>query len=161
MKKRWILLGVLVIGTAAACVDGGTEETKENEKAPIVEEKEDNKTEVTIEEPKKEEPAKTEEPQIVESMEEQNLRKAAEDYLSLLSFSRIGLIEQLEYEGYNKDLATKIVDSMNIDFNEQAVITAQNYLDLMSFSKSGLIEQLEYEGFTPEQAQHGVNTVYQ
>jgi hypothetical protein len=84
---------------------------------------------------------------------------SARDYLDYTAFSRSGLIGQLEYEGYSTDDATWAVDSLNVNWNEQAAKSAQDYLDYTSFSRSGLIEQLEYEGYTPDQAEYGVSQV--
>jgi hypothetical protein len=74
-----------------------------------------------------------------------------------MAFSRSGLIEQLEYEGFTTPEATLGVDYLNVDWNEQAWKSAESYLDLMAFSRSGLIDQLAYEGFTAEQATYGVD----
>lgn len=83
--------------------------------------------------------------------------RSAESYLAFTSFSRKGLIEQLEYEGFTKEEATYGADNCGADWNVQAVQSANNYLDFTSFSREGLIEQLEYEGFTSEQAIYGVD----
>ncbi len=88
---------------------------------------------------------------------EENAIRSAESYLHLMAFSRSGLIEQLEYEGFTSAEATLAVDYLNMDWNEQAWRSAEAYLDLMAFSRSGLIEQLEYEGFTRSQATYGVD----
>ena len=91
---------------------------------------------------------------------EKNALNKAYDYLDYTAFSRSGLIDQLEFEGYSTSEATYAVDHCGADWNEQAVKKAQQYLDYMSFSKSGLIDQLEFEGFTPAQAEYGANAVY-
>lgn len=83
----------------------------------------------------------------------------ARDYLKFTSFSRSGLIEQLQYEGFSTGDATWAVDNLAVDWNEQAAKKAEEYLSFTSFSRSGLIEQLTYEGFSPQQAEHGANTV--
>ena len=82
----------------------------------------------------------------------------AADYLDFMSFSRSGLIKQLEYEGFTQEDATYGADALNVDWNEQAAKKAADYLDFTSFSRSGLIKQLEYEGFTQAQAEYGVST---
>ncbi len=90
-----------------------------------------------------------------------NALETAQNYLSFTSFSRTGLIAQLEYEGYSTADATWAVDNLpSVDWNEQAVLKAREYLSFTSFSLQGLIDQLLYEGFTPEQANHGANTAY-
>ncbi|WP_280183528.1 Ltp family lipoprotein [Nocardia cyriacigeorgica] len=91
---------------------------------------------------------------------QRNAVQAAEQYLELSAFSRSGLIDQLEYEGYSTEDATFAVDSLNVDWNEQAKRSAEQYLELTSFSLSGLIDQLVYEGFTREQAEYGANAAY-
>lgn len=91
---------------------------------------------------------------------QRNAIQSAKDYLEISAFSRSGLIEQLEYEGYSTEDATFAVDSLNTDWNEQAARSAKEYLKLTSFSRTGLIEQLEYEGFTRAQAEYGVNAAY-
>lgn len=88
---------------------------------------------------------------------QRNAVGSARDYLGFSSFSRQGLIEQLEYEDYSTDDATFAVDYVSPDWNEQAAESAQSYLDFTSFSRQGLIDQLEYEGFTSAQAQYGAD----
>jgi len=91
-----------------------------------------------------------------DSVSRQNAVESASSYLNTSAFSRSGLIDQLEYEGFSNGDATYAVDSLNVDWNEQAAMSAQSYLDINAFSRSGLIEQLEYEGFTSSQAAYGV-----
>jgi hypothetical protein len=93
------------------------------------------------------------------SAEQQNAITMAEDYLDYQAFSRSGLIKQLVYEGFTKSVATKAVDSLKINYKEQASETAKAYLDYQSFSRSGLIKQLEYEGYTHAQAVYGADQV--
>jgi hypothetical protein len=88
---------------------------------------------------------------------QRNAQESARDYLDFTAFSRSGLVEQLEYEGYSTEDATWAVDSLDVDWNEQAAQSARDYLDYTSFSRSGLVEQLEYEGFTSAQAEYGVS----
>jgi hypothetical protein len=88
---------------------------------------------------------------------QENAREKAADYLDYSSFSRSGLVNQLEYEGFSTSDATGAVDSLDVDWNEQAAQKAQAYLDYSSFSRSGLINQLEYDGFTAEQAEYGAD----
>lgn len=82
------------------------------------------------------------------------------NYLASSAFSRKGLIEQLEYEGYSRADATYAVDNVTVDWYEQAALKAAQYLDSSAFSRSGLLDQLLYEGFTRAQAQHGVSASY-
>ncbi len=94
-----------------------------------------------------------------QTLGQKNAIKKAESYLDFTSFSRKGLIEQLEYEGFSNAEATYAVDHISVDWNKQAAKKAQSYLDYMSFSRQGLIDQLIYEGFTAEQAEYGVKSV--
>ena len=93
------------------------------------------------------------EPELTTS--QKNAIRMAESYLDFTSFSRSGLIEQLEYEGFSNEDAVFAVDNIEVDWNEQAVKEAASYLDFMAFSFDGIVEQLEYEGFTHEQAVYG------
>ena len=95
-----------------------------------------------------------------ESSGQENAREQAENYLSYSSFSRKGLIKQLEFEGYSTGDATYAVDAVDVDWYDQAALKAKEYLDQQSFSRSGLQQQLEFEGFTPAQAAHGVSVAY-
>lgn len=94
------------------------------------------------------------------TMSQKQAVRAAENYLSFTAFSRKGLIEQLEFEGYDNSDATYAVDSLNVDWQEQAIKKAEDYLDLTAFSKSGLVDQLMFEGFSKEHATNAANTVY-
>lgn len=93
-----------------------------------------------------------------ESVSQRNARLSAATYLSHAAFSRTGLIDQLEYEGFSAGDATYGVDAQDADWNEQAAKTAASYLRHSAFSRAGLIGQLIYEGYTPAQAEYGVGT---
>ncbi|MFV8228692.1 Ltp family lipoprotein [Mycolicibacterium fortuitum] len=89
------------------------------------------------------------------TVSQRNAVRSAEQYLDYGAFSRQGLIEQLEYEGFSTADVTFAVDTITVDWNAQAAKAAKAYLDYSAFSRSGLIEQLEYEGYTPAQAAYG------
>ena len=88
-----------------------------------------------------------------------NAKRAAQNYLSVMGFSRKGLIDQLVFEGYSRSIATKAVDSLRVNWNKQAGRVAQNYIDVMPFSRQGLIDQLMFDGFSRSQATAGVKAV--
>ena len=88
---------------------------------------------------------------------QENAVRSARSYLDFTAFSRSGLINQLEFEGFSTADATTAVDSLDVDYNEQAAKSAQSYLEFTGFSRSGLIDQLMFEGFTQEQATYGVD----
>ena len=100
---------------------------------------------------------KTESPK--ETVAQENARRSAATYLDTSPFSRKGLIEQLEFEGYSVKDATYGVDAQKVDWKKQAAASAENYLDTSAFSRSGLIDQLMFEGYTRPQAEYGVNKV--
>lgn len=104
-------------------------------------------------------PAKTEPEEKNATTGEINALEKALSYLNYTSFSRSGLIDQLEYEGFSTEEATYGVDNCGADWNEQAAKKAQSYLDYSSFSRQGLIDQLVFEGFTQGQAEYGVSSV--
>ena len=89
-----------------------------------------------------------------------NALNKAKSYLSHSAFSYTGLVEQLEYSGFDHEDAVFAADNCGADWNEQAVKKAQSYLEHSSFSKERLIEQLVYSGFTKEQARHGADVAF-
>ncbi len=90
-----------------------------------------------------------------------NAVRSAEQYISMSGFSRSGLIQQLSSDagdGYNIVDATVAVDSLNIDWNQEAVRSAKQYLSMSGFSCKGLIDQLSSsagDGYTLSQATYG------
>ncbi len=93
-----------------------------------------------------------------ETMSQRNALNSAKSYLRFTSFSREGLIKQLEYEQYSLEDAVYAVDNCGADWSAQAVASAKSYLGIMSFSRQGLIDQLEHDGFTTQQATHGADS---
>lgn len=85
--------------------------------------------------------------------------RSAQTYIEIQGFSREGLINQLEYEGYSTADASAAVDSLGIDYNEQAARSAETYLEIQGFSYKGMVEQLSYEGYTASQAAYGASSV--
>ena len=90
-----------------------------------------------------------------------NAARSAKAYLSMQGFSRDGLIEQLSSaygDGYDRADATAAVNSLDVDWNEQATRSAVSYLEMMGFSCNGLIDQLSSSYgnmYTRDQASHG------
>ncbi len=120
----------------------------------------DEKEEENVEEESSTEDSAAETDIIEEMTEgEQNALADAESYLSLMSFSYPGLIDQLQYEGYSVDEATFAADHCGADWSEQAVRHAESYLNLISLSRDGLVTQLEYDGFTEEEANFAADAV--
>lgn len=101
---------------------------------------------------------------VVEQMPEltlaqRNAVSSAEDYLDFAGFSRSGLLDQLEYEGYAAADAEFAVDYVAPDWNAEAAEKAENYLAYSAFSMEGLADQLAYEGFTAEQVEFALAAV--
>jgi len=88
---------------------------------------------------------------------EKNSLIKAKQYLTIMSFSYEGLVEQLEFEGYTNSEAIYGVNNCGANWNEQSAKKAKQYLTTTSFSYEGLIDQLEFEQFTNAQAIYGVN----
>ena len=92
---------------------------------------------------------------------QKNAIRSAEQYLNISGFSREGLIQQLSSSsgsGYEVADATFAVDSLNVDWSEQAARSAKQYLEISGFSCSGLIEQLSSSAgnsYTVDQATYG------
>ena len=84
----------------------------------------------------------------------------AKSYLRSQGFSKSGLVEQLEYEGFGRSAAIYGATHAGANWLTQAVRVAKSYLRSQAFSPSGLREQLEYEGFSHYQAAYGVSRAY-
>jgi hypothetical protein len=101
-----------------------------------------------------------------EDPELSNARESARSYLDMSGFSRQGLIDQLSSEygdQYPIEIATAAVDSLNVDYNAEAVESAESYLEFMSFSRVGLVDQLSSaygDQYTREQAEHGASIAF-
>jgi hypothetical protein len=81
----------------------------------------------------------------------------AYDYLDYTAFSKAGLSDQLQFEGFSRSVSNYAVDHISVAWRKQAVRMAKAYLDYTPFSCSGLIEQLEFEKFSHKNAVYGAN----
>ena len=113
-----------------------------------------------------EENPKVEVQEVVEEVQsltrpQSNAVRSASQYLSMSGFSRKVLIDQLSSsygDGYDKADATIAVDSLDVDWNEQAARSAAQYLEMSGFSCNGLIDQLSSSAgdkYTKDQATYG------
>ncbi|MDS1112424.1 Ltp family lipoprotein [Gordonia westfalica] len=93
--------------------------------------------------------------------EKSNAVAMAREYLAYSSFSKSGLIGQLEFEGFSYSDSSAAVDQLEADrevnWYVQAAKSARQYREYSPFSRQGLIEQLEFEGFTSQQAVYGAD----
>lgn len=170
MKKfLGALAVVLMIGACANTTDDkeekvedSTEQTEAVEEVKADEESSSEESEVVeeSEEPKEEESKEDDVPREYEVA-----LRSANSYLdsSFLSFSETGLYDQLEYEEFPADAIEYAMANIEVDWNEQAVKTAQNYADsdILSLSDAEIYDQLIFEGFTEEQAQIGLDSLYE
>ncbi|WP_431218519.1 Ltp family lipoprotein [Leifsonia xyli] len=101
------------------------------------------------------------------TVSQQQALLAAKGYLSSgMGFSYQGLIDQLSSpygNGFDVADATIAVNSLNADWNAQAVAAAKGYLSSgQGFSHQSLVDQLTSaygNKFTPEQAEYAVGQV--
>lgn len=90
---------------------------------------------------------------------QQNAIGKAQSYLSFSGFSRSGLIQQLEFEGFSTEDATFGADNAGADWNAECAQKAQSYMDMSSFSRQSLYDQLAFEGFQPAEIEFGLAAV--
>jgi hypothetical protein len=93
-------------------------------------------------------------PKPVYTLAQQNAIHQAQSYLDYSGFSRVGLIDQVEYEGHATEEAT-----FGADWNAEAAEKAASHLGYSSFSRQGLYDQLAFEGFTDAEIQFGLAAV--
>ena len=170
MKKILGALAVaLMIGACANTTDDKEEKvedsTEQTESAEVVEEvkadeessSEESEVVEESEEPKEEEESKEDDvPREYESA----LRKA-ESYIDMFSMSAQGVRDQLEHDGFGQDAIDYALENLETDWNEQAKKSAESYTELFDMSDAKLYDQLIYKGFTEEQAQAGVDSLYE
>lgn len=147
--------------TGAILIGCGNETPEAQE--PMVEEGHNvdtNNDDADFNEGEEEGKAKQEETAVNEvSREFKNALRSAENYLSLMNFSKEGLFEQLIFENYPEDAANYAVESVNTDWYENALGSALTYLELISFSDQGLYDQLIFEGYTSKEAQFALDNL--
>lgn len=148
-KKRFILLGIIGLLVVINVARGGSGDSDITSTSSTSSESTSGSEAAEAEEDSS---------SLSETISQFNAKRSADSYLDNLPFSRKGLIEQLEFEGFSEEDATYAVDAINADWKEQAARSAESYLDSMSFSRKSLIEQLEFDGYTPEEAEYGVST---
>lgn len=164
---KTVIIVVIVLAVLGALFGGGgdkeqpkTDTTQTTQAQTVDPQPTKDESSAVVEDEVAQEPAESAEPAAPEmTMGQKNALKSAQSYLDFAAFSRSGLIEQLEFEGYSTEDATYAVDNCGADWNEQAAKSAESYLEFSSFSRDGLIEQLEFEGFTHDQAVYGVTQV--
>ena len=102
-------------------------------------------------------PVPSQSPEVSLTVSQINADLKAKSYLRYSSFSRSGLISQLEFEGFSTADAIYGTDKQNANWSEQSALKAKSYLRTSAFSRSGLISQLEFEGFSTADAIYGTD----
>lgn len=94
---------------------------------------------------------------------QQQAADEAADYVEFIPSSRARLIEVLTLDGtYTEPDATVAVDSLNIDFNEQALLESQTLIEYGTYARQSLIASLSWEyggAFTLEEATYAADNV--
>lgn len=93
--------------------------------------------------------------------EQQRAAEAARDQISYGPRSRAALIEYLTTERAEGTFAESdviiAINSLNIDWDQQATEQAEKSLRSMAYSRQALIDRLEYKGFSPDQSIRAVD----
>lgn len=157
-KKKRIMIPLILVALIAFAAMGGDDSENNSPQAS-------NETSTGTDVQVNEQSAETDESQTDDASSltkpQQNAVRSAEAYIRMSGFSRQGLIDQLSSEygdNYNVEDATVAVDSLDINYNEQAKRSAESYLDMSGFSCQGLIDQLSSDAgdkYTVEQARFG------
>jgi hypothetical protein len=97
--------------------------------------------------------------------EQQQAIEAAEQYLQMGSFSRLGLIQQLDSSsgnGFPESVAEFAVNHVKANWDQQAAEAAKGYMQQGGFSYSSMVQQLDSpygNDFTYSQAVYGAKAV--
>jgi len=162
-KRKWfiVVMVVVVIGIIGAVMGIGEDETTDNNSQTVAEDVDTTEDETYLEE---------EDSLPDMTVAQENAYESALSYIDFSAFSKQGLIDQLSSEaGEGYDLADAefavnlLEENGDVDWNEQAYLSAMSYLEYDNYSKSGLIEQLESEygeQFTHDQAVYGAEKAY-
>jgi len=98
------------------------------------------------------------------SSSEKKAYNSAKEYLSVKAFSKRDLINQLTSvnEGYSDSDATAAVNSLSVDWKDEARLSAKNYEDIFGYSCKELVHQLTSsagDGYTDEEAIYAANKI--
>lgn len=96
----------------------------------------------------------------VNSADVETAAQVAQTSLSVIPYSKSGLVSSLEMAGYTTDTATQAVDSLNIDWKEQALNYAKVCIDTNPESTQVEVsETLTYVGFTNEEVEYAISAL--
>lgn len=97
--------------------------------------------------------------EVKTTTEKDKVAAMASQYLIDNAYSEKELAAQLQRDGYPEKKVIAAIQTLNIDWNEQAVKAAETVLIDNGYSEKGLIEQLQYYHFTKEQAVYAVKHI--
>lgn len=163
MGTKKLLSFIVSMGIIATMLAGCGDDSSNT--TPVPEKKQEQKADTSTPAPATAKQEKKEAtPQI--PMEHRQALKAAEQYLTIMPFSKKGLYHQLTSEAgdkYPAEAAQYAVDNVKANWKENAARAAKQYLEIMPMSKDELVNQLTSEAgdqYTLEEAQYGVQKVY-
>ncbi len=87
-------------------------------------------------------------------------RERARELLNNEIYSALGLELDLIGEGFSRKDARRAVDSLDVDWREQAALAVGELSMFTMNSRVGMMNDLQAGGFTREEAQYGVDNVY-
>ena len=95
------------------------------------------------------------------SSEYENALQQAQNYSDQAHLSKKGLLRQLLYVGFSKEISTSAIENIDVAWKNNALEKANVYLLHGYFSKKGIYRQLfsPSEGFTHEEALYAMNNV--
>ena len=118
-KRRWPIIVIILLAIGLIGSMSGEEDDSNTNNQSKTEEKTSKKEESKKEEDEKEDKM---------TIGQRNAYRKAKNYLSFSAFSKSGLIEQLEFEGYSNEDATYAVDNCDVDWKNQATLKADDHI---------------------------------
>ena len=78
-----------------------------------------------------------------------------------MAFSKQGLYDQLIFEQHSPEAAQYAVDTIDADWNQQALKSARFYRESMAMSHGAIYDQLtsEAEGYSASEAQFAIDNL--
>ena len=148
--KKWWFWVIIIVVVLCLCLSSGSKDNSSTEEKSV-------STAITTVISDAIEKTETTKPQF--SLSQRNAIEKAKDYIRVLDFSKTGLIDQLEFEGFSEEDSKFAVDHIEVDWNEECYKKAESYMKLMNYSEQGLRDQLDFEGFTQSEIDYAVNKI--
>lgn len=153
--SRFLVAVVVTLGLAACGSDTPTAEPSAGTPAPVAS--------VSPSPEPSGEPSPPEGAPSIDDVAQEMAAGFAEDYLAIMPMSRDALIDQLASDagdGFGTDVAARAVDSLDVDWNEQAARAAQEYA-AEGMTRAEIVQQLtsSYDRYTVVQAEYAADQV--